>query len=164
MPTPVLRALRAYRDTTYGYSLAVLDEWYQAELDVAGGHGVVFSPSADDQSTALSIEARDLGWSVSADQLPALRDALLAEWTAMAGSAFERFEVYDHGFVLGIEARQTYEDDGARRKRWVRQLYNGSRAVRLTARAASEAEFARFYPAFAPAMTTFLFGDIWPRP
>jgi hypothetical protein len=41
-------------------------------------------------------------------------------------------------------------------------LYKGTLQARLVAQGATVEEFDRLRPLFAPCMTTFLFGDLWP--
>ena len=80
---------------------------------------------------------------------------------SVPGSRIERHEAFESKFHLGLEAQQTFDDAGQRRRRWVRVLYNGRVQARLIAQGATVAEFDRLRPLFAPCMTTFLFGDIW---
>jgi hypothetical protein len=161
MPEPLLKALVAYRNPEWGYSLPRPDEWFQFELAVEGGQGVLFAPDREDVRTALSIEVRDLGTEVNADDLPDLERGFLKGLRTVSRSKLHQHEAFANEFHLGVEAVQSYDDAGQRRKRWVRLLYKGSVQARLIAQGATVEEYERFRPVFAPCMTTFMFGDIW---
>jgi hypothetical protein len=156
--------LRAYRNREWGYSLPRPDAWVERSLDVEGGQGVIFAPDPDELKTAISVELRDLGTEVTAADLPHLAKAFLTGLRSVPGSKVERHEAFQSIVHIGLEAQQTFNDGGLRRRRWIRVLYNGRLQARLIAQGATVAEFNRLRPLFAPCMTTFLFGDLWPEP
>jgi hypothetical protein len=158
---PLLKALVAYRNAEWGYSLPRPDEWFQFELAVEGGQGVLFAPDQDDIRTALSVEVRDLGTEVRPEDLPDLERGFLKGLRTVAGSRLRGHESFANEFAIGVSAVQTFDEAGERRKRWVRLLYKGSVQARLIAQGRTVAEFDRLRPVFAPCMTTFLFGEIW---
>jgi hypothetical protein len=114
--------------------------------------------------TALSVEVRDLSVEVTPEDLPDLERAFLKGLRSVPGSKVERHEAFQSIFHIGLDAQHTFYEGGQRRRRWVRVLYNGRVQARLIAQGASVAEFDRLRPLFAPCMTTFLFGDLWPEP
>ena len=124
---------------------------------------MLFAPDADDLGTALAVEVRDLGTEVLGEDLPDLERGFLRGLRSAEGSRILSRDRYDHGFVIGVEAVQTYLEEGVRRKRWVRVLHKGSLQVRVVARGATVAEYERWRPAFAPCITSFTFGDVWPE-
>src|SRR5438067_2780827 len=65
-------ALRAYRNREWGYSMPRPDVWFERDLDVEGGQGVIFTPDPEEVMTAISVEVRDLGTEVTAEDLPDL--------------------------------------------------------------------------------------------
>ena len=138
--------------------------WVERDLDVEGGQGVIFAPDPEELRTAISVEVRDLGTEVTADDLPNLDKAFLRGLRSVLGSKLEQHEVFQSPYHLGIEAQQSFDDGGQRRRRWIRVLYNGRLQARLIAQGATVAEFDRLRPLFAPCMTTFLFGNLWPEP
>jgi hypothetical protein len=138
--------------------------WVERDLDVEGGQGVIFAPDPEELRTAISVEVRDLGTEVTPDDLPNLDKAFLKGLRSVPGSKLEQHEVFQSPYHIGIEARQSFDDGGQRRRRWIRVLYNGRLQARLIAQGATVAEFERLRPLFAPCMTTFLFGDLWPEP
>jgi hypothetical protein len=109
-----------------------------------------------DTATALSVEVQDLGTEVTPDDLPDLVEAFLSGLDAVPGSYVEQQQAFANEFAIGIDAVQTYDEAGARRKRWIKLLYKGSVQARVIAQAATVAEYDRLRPLFAPCMTTFM--------
>jgi hypothetical protein len=161
---PGVVPLKAYRNKDHGYSFIYPETWHQFNMEIEGGQGVLFSPALDNLDTHLSAEVRDLGLTVTADDLPTLREGFLSGLDKVKGSKIESSQDYDVGFLIGLEARQTYREGKAVRKRWIRLLYQGTKQVRLIAQGATAKDFDYWTPVFDPAMTTFVFGDVWPEP
>jgi hypothetical protein len=138
--------------------------WSERDLDVDGGQGVIFAPDPEELRTAISVEVRDLGTEVTAEDLPDLETAFLKGLRSVPGSRIERHEAFQSIVHIGLEALQSFDEGGQRRRRWVRVLYSGKLQARLIAQGATVAEFDRLRPLFAPCMTTFVFGDLWPEP
>jgi hypothetical protein len=107
---------------------------------------------------------RDLGTEITAEDLPDLEKAFLKGLRLVPGSELEQHEAFQSLYHLGVEAQQSFDDAGQRRRRWIRVLYNGTLQARLIAQGATVAEFDRLRRLFAPCMTTFFFGDVWPEP
>jgi hypothetical protein len=152
--------LKFYRNRRHGFSMLYPDWWH--EFDLTEAEGKLYSPSATDHSTCLMVEVRDLGTRVTARDLPTLREGFLAGLRRVPGSKIESHVDYDVGFLIGLEARQTYREGGARRKRWVRVLYKDTLQVRLVAQGATAREFDFWLPSFNPAMTGFVFDGGFP--
>jgi hypothetical protein len=140
------------------------DVWFERQLDVDGGQGVIFTPDPVEVVTAISVEVRDLATAVTAEDLPDLEKGFLKGLRSVPGSTLEQHEAFVSAFHVGIEALQSFNADGQRRRRWIRVLYKGTLQARLIAQGATVEEFDRLRPLFAPCMTTFLFGDLWPDP
>lgn len=140
------------------------DVWFERELEVEDGQGVIFTPDPEERLTALSVEVRDLGTQVTAEDLADMEKGFLRGLQSLPGSTLEQHEVFHSPYHIGLEARQSFDDAGQRRRRWIRVLYNGTLQARLIAQGATVEEFDRLYSVFAPCMTTFLFGDMWPEP
>lgn len=140
------------------------DVWFERDLDVEGGQGVMFTPDPEEVLTAISVEVRDLATEITAEDLPDLEKAFLKGLRSVAGSKLEQRDVFQSPYHIGLEAQQSFDAAGKRRRRWIRVLYKGTLQARLIAQAASLQEFDRLRPLFAPCMTTFLFGDVWPEP
>ncbi len=140
------------------------DVWFERNLDVEGGQGVIFTPDPEELMTAISVEVRDLGTQVRAEDLPDLENGFLKGLRSVPGSEIEQHEVFESAYHIGLEAQQSFDTSGQRRRRWIRVLYKGTLQARLIAQGATLDEFDRLRPLFAPCMTTFLFGDLWPQP
>lgn len=125
---------------------------------------MIFTPDPEALTTAISVEVRDLATEVTAADLPDLETGFLKGLQSVPGSTLEQHEVFRSTFHTGMEAQQSFDDAGQRRRRWVRVLYKGTVQARLIAQGATVEEFDRLRPIFAPCMTTFLFGDLWPEP
>lgn len=162
---PLPNVLRIYRNDQWGYSLRRPDAWHDRELQVDGGQGVLFAPDIDDLRTVLSIEVRDLGTQVVAEDLADLERGFVCGLRSVPGSRVAQHEAFVTEFAIGIDAVQTFAEAGQRRKRWIRLLHHGSLQARVIAQGATAGEFDRLRPLFAPCMTTFMFGradDHWP--
>jgi hypothetical protein len=124
----------------------------------------MFTPDPEELLTVLSVEVRDLGTEVTPADLPDLEKGFLKGLRSVPGSEIEQHEASQSLYHIGLEAQQSFDDAGQRRRRWIRVLYKGTLQARLIAQGATVEEFDRLRPIFAPCMTTFLFGDLWPEP
>jgi hypothetical protein len=140
------------------------DVWFERDLDVEGGQGVLFTPDPEEVITAISVEVRDLATEVTPADLPDIYKGFLKGLRSVPGSKLEQHEVFQSAYHIGVEAQQSFDAAGQRRRRWIRVLYKGTLQARLIAQGATVEEFDRLRPLFAPCMTTFLFGDLWPEP
>jgi len=138
--------------------LLVPHGWQRLELR-GSSSGVFYAPDPKDLLTGLAIEAQDLGTPVQPADLPALKSGLLAGVRGLSGSNIEQHEAEVVGELLTLEARFTFFDGAAARKRWVRLLYQGCTQVRLIAQGASPDLFGCWEPMFFEAMRTVHFGD-----
>lgn len=158
---PSFTGLVVYRNLEYRYSFFYPDGWYQFELETEGGQGVIFSPYPDDITTSVSTEARDLGTTLTAEDLPMLREGFLEGLQELPGVVIEREESEAIGQLLALDAWCTYDEDGARRKRWVRLYYQGQIQLRMIAQGASVEQYDYWLPMLNMAMRTLQFGDWW---
>ena len=149
--------LKYHRDRDYGFSLVYPDDWHRFDLEVEGGRGVLYSEHPKDLSTHLSIQARDLGTTVRAADLPTLREGFLSGLRSVPGSRLLKTSAYANDYYVGVEARQLFDEGGQRRKRWVRLLHQGAVQVRLDFQARDAKHFAYWLPSLNPAMTGVLF-------
>jgi len=158
---PSFTGLVVYRNLQYRYSFLYPDGWHQSELDTEGGQGVILSPFPDNITTSISTEARDLGITPTADDLPALHEGFLEGLQQLPGVVIEREESEAVGTLLALDAWCSYDEDGARRKRWVRLYYQGQIQLRMIAQGATIAEYDYWLPMLNQAMRTLQFGDWW---
>ena len=160
-PPPAFTGLLVHREPRYGCSLLIPEGWQRRELVSEHGSGVVFLPDPADEVTSFSFEGRDLGLEVGPDDLAALRSGFLAGLRKLPGCKLAQHEAEAIGRLITMEARLTFRDGAARRKRWTRLLYQGRIQVRLVAQGATPAEFDYWEPMFFQSMRTFRFSDWW---
>jgi hypothetical protein len=159
LPPPAFTGLVVHRDPAFGYSLLLPEGWHRLELE--GGDGVFYAPDPEDPLTGLAVDAVDLGTAVRPDDLPTLRSGFFDGLRQMPGCRIERREAVAVGELITLEARHTYRDGDAVRKRWVRLLYQGRTQVRLVAQGATAEAFGHWEPMFYQAIRTVRFGDWW---
>jgi hypothetical protein len=153
--------LKYYRDRKHGFSMVYPETWHAYELRDAEGR--MFAERPDDFGTCLMIEITKLPMAVTPEDLPALRAGFMKGLRSAPGSRILRKNDYDVGWAVGLEAIQLFDEDGERRKRWVRVLYRGEHQYRLVAQGRSPEEYERWLNEFRPAMTAFQFdGGIAP--
>jgi hypothetical protein len=158
-PRPAFTGLIAHRDPVAGYSLLLPDGWQRTDLPEDGG--TLYSPDPTDPTTGLEVNGHDLGTEVQARDLPALRRGFLNGLRQLPGCQIEQQEDTAIGTLLTLEARLTYRDGEATRKRWVRLLYQGRTQVRLLAEGSTVERFGYWEPMFFTAFRTVKFGDWW---
>src|SRR5713101_3440600 len=101
------------------------DVWFERDLDVQGGQGVIFTPDPEQLMTAISVEVRDLATEVTAEDLPDLEKGFLKGLKLVPGSKIEQHDVFQSMYHIGLEAQQSFDDAGQCRRRWIRVLYKG---------------------------------------
>ena len=164
---PVFTGLTVHRDLRYRYSFLLPEltdnQWYDLELDTQEGRGRIFTPDSDDVSTSLSVEARDLGTTITGDDLATLREGLEEGLRQLRDLTIEKQEDYAIGQLVGFEYWFTFREEagGPLRKRWLRLAYQGQIQVRMIAQGATPEAFERWLPLFNQAIRTFQFADWW---
>ena len=164
---PTFTGLVAQRDFRYRYSFLLpelaRDPWHNLELDTQEGRGRIFTPDPDDVSTSLSVEARDLGTTITGDDLVTLREGLEEGLRGLDDLTIEKHEDYAIDQLVGFEYWFTFREGpgGPLRKRWLRLAYQGRTQVRLIAQGATPEAFDHWLPLFNQAIRTFQFADWW---
>lgn len=157
---PSFRGLLVHRDLVHRYSLLVPDGWHRRDL-LGDDGGTLYAPDPSDIHTSIAVAARNLGTAVRREDLPSLRSGFLDGLRRVPGSRIESSEAESVGSLITMEARQTFEEDGATRRRWVRLAYRRRVQVRLVAQGATPELFERYQPMFYQAMRTLRFADWW---
>lgn len=155
---PSYEGLVVHREPDYGCSLLIPLGWHKLKLESEVGGGHIFTPEPGDVANSFSIEGRKLGMPVNRRDLRPLEDGMLAGLRSMPECIVESHEAEAIGGLITMEARHTYRDGDAVRKRWVRLLYQGEVQVRLIGQGADAEAFAHWEPMFFQMMRTFRFG------
>jgi hypothetical protein len=158
---PAFTGLAVHREPRHRCSLLVPEGWTKLELESEHGSGTVFLPDPADEATSFSLEGRDLGLKVGRRDLAALRSGFLTGLGQLPGVELLAQEAEAIGRLITMEARLTFREGEATRKRWVRLLYQGRVQLRLIAQGASPDEFDHWEPMFYQCMRTIRFGDWW---
>jgi len=160
---PLFKGLAVHRDLRYRYSYLLPEGWHDRELETEGGRGRIFSPVLDNVDTSFSTEARDLGTTITEEDLPILREGMLGGLQQLADLTIEKQEASASGDLVNLEVWFTFRDTAtdALRKRWLRLAYQGQIQVRLIAQGATPEEFDYWLPLFNQAIRTFQFADWW---
>src|SRR5690242_6778923 len=123
---PSFTGLEIYRDLTYRYSLLYPMGWHQLELETDDGAGIILSPVPHDTANSFSIEARDLGVTVTTEDLAIVREGFWEGVESLPEVFIEAEDEFAIGDTISIEATVTYRDAEDVRKRRVRLLYRGA--------------------------------------
>lgn len=159
-PRPAFTALVVYRNPEYRYSFLYPEGWHESELDTDAGQGVIFSPHAGAVDTSFSVEVREIGVAVVADDLPDLHAGLLEGVRTLPDATVLSEETYAIGDLIGLELRAAYREGEARRTRWTRLLYRNTTQFRMIAQGEAD-DYAYWEPMLTQMMRTFRFGDWW---
>jgi hypothetical protein len=158
---PTYRGLLVYRHLGHRFSLLYPDGWEQEDIEEQAGGGVAFSPDPADPQTFVLVQSRRLGVRVRPDDLGTLREGFLDGLHALSGLAIESEEAQAVGALVDLQARHTYRDGDATRKRWIRVLYQGTVQLTLIAQGSTEDAFQYWLPMFNTVMHTVKFADWW---
>lgn len=150
---PQYTGMLKHVDQKGGYALWLPTGWYRTDM-TAGHHGVIYSPYPDSIETSFSAEKRRLRHSVDKKDLPALREGFQAGLAALPGVAVESQDDVVTATLIMLEARFTFLEGEARRKRWVRTIYWGRGQLVLIAQGVTPEEFEYWLPMFFNTMMT----------
>lgn len=160
---PTFTGLLVQRDLRFHYSFLLIEGWHSYELESDGGSGRIFTPVEDDVTTSFSTEARDLGTTVTGEDLETLREGVEEGLRQLPEMTIESQEGEAIGDLVTLEYRFTFREaeSGEIRKRWLRLAYQGQIQVRLIAQGANPEAFDYWLPVFNQAIRTFQFADWW---
>ena len=150
---PVYRGQKAYRDAEGGYIVWVASDWVSIPLN-PGHQGMLFAPHADDYNTSLLVEKRKLEYTVKEEDMPMLLESFHAGMKALPGVEVEKTEESFSSTVNVFDARFTFLEGDARRKRWVRNIYWGDGQLIMIAQGKTPEDFDYWLPMFFNSMTT----------
>ena len=153
---PSFTGLQVHYDEQLRFSVLLPVDW--TRLDVEGSGGAFFAPDTTDLATGMVVDGRDLGTDVTPGDLATLRTGFVRGLRELPECRIESRSAEVVGDLITMEARHTFKEGDAVRKRWVRLLYQGRTQVRLVAQAASAEQFAYWEPMFFTTMRTMRFG------
>jgi hypothetical protein len=151
---PLYHGIFKHLDTKGGYAVWLPMGW--TELKMGKGHqGAVFLPEAEVQDTYFSCESFKLRFAVTEEDVPVLREGFSAGLQALPGIEIESQDETVTATLIAFDARFTFLEDEARRKRWVRNIYWGKSQMVFIAQGSAPAEFDYWLPMFYQTMMTF---------
>ena len=166
---PIWYGMKLYWDQEWDYSFWYALGWHEFKF-TDDRPGVILSPEEDYPLNSLSVQPRDLGMEVTKEDMTALTEGFVAGLMSLPDCKIESQEESVVGSLLSFDARFTFREGDAMRKRWVRLLYRGTRQYLLTGQGADPDEFEYWLPMFFIPIDTFVIGprlDMpggWPPP
>lgn len=148
---PAFKGLYWYRDQYYSFFIPL--DWHRFDWPDER-QGVIYGPSPDEPETVFAVEVKDMGMTVEPDDLEDLSYGFLSAIKQLPAARIESKRKWVAGKMLALEARYTFDENGMRRKRWARVLYQATRQVAMTAQGATEESFDYWLPMFYEAMMT----------
>lgn len=148
---PVIKGLTWHRNRYYSFFLPI--DWLRFTWS-DDRQGEVYGPDPNDPFTTFSVDMKDLGIVVSADDLEALAEGFFEAVERLPDAAIEMRQQKVTGRVLELEARYTFCDQGQTRKCWVRVFYHITRQITMTAQGATPEKYDYWLPIFFEAMMT----------
>lgn len=140
-------------DAEGGYALWLPTGWHR--FDMTGEHhGVIYSPYPDGYDTSFSAEKHKLAYAVRRKDVPVLREGFSAGLAALPGIEIESQDENITSTLIIFQARFTFLEGEARRKRWVRLIYWGEGQLTLIAQGSMPEEFDYWLPMFFNTMMT----------
>ncbi len=138
-PRTILRGIKIHRDMRWNYSPA---------QDPRTG----FHVSVKDLSTSLE-------GSVTEEDLPALKDGLMAGLRSLPDCKILREKEITKGLAIGFEVMLTFTLDGQTCTRLLRLLYNDRQQFTLYGQGVPVSEYEIFHDIFEFMYLNFVFGD-----
>lgn len=150
---PVYTGMYKHVDREGGYAFWYPTGWHRTDM-VNGHHGVIYSPYADNYDTSFSAEKHKLKYPVHETDLPALREGFNAGLQALPGVEVEWQDETLTSTLKIFEAKYSFLEGEARRKRWIRLVYWGDGQLTLIAQGSSPEEYEYWLPMFFNTMMT----------
>jgi hypothetical protein len=160
-PRRVLTGLRVHRDVDWNYSFWRPSEW--ARFDMEEQYGFIYSPSGDPR-TGFHVSVQDLSdvleTRVTEEDLPALREGILAGLETLPDCQILKEKELAKGFALGFEFTLTFTLDGETAKRTLKLLYNDRQQYTIYGQGVPPYEYDVFHDTYEFIYSTFTFGDV----
>lgn len=151
---PLYYGMFKHADAKAGYAVWLPMGW--TGLKMGKGHkGAVFFPESEAQDTYFSCESFKLRFAVTEQDVSVLREGFDAGLRALPGVEVESQDETVTPTLIGFDARFTFVEGEAKRKRWVRNIYWGKLQIVFIAQGSTPAEFDYWLPMFYHTMMTF---------
>jgi hypothetical protein len=150
---PAFTGVKCHPDEKGGYAVWIPSDWYQLKLK-RNIHGFLFSPYPDDLNTSILIEKIKLKYKTTEKDMLFLRDSFKEGVLAIPEAEIEFWDESFSKTVNVFDARFTFLDGEARRKRWVRNVYWGEGQLIMVAQGKDVETFDYWLPMFYNIMVT----------
>jgi hypothetical protein len=151
---PVYTGMTKHVDKESGYAVWLPSDWRKIDM-VEGRRGWVFTPYKDNFDTCVTAEKITLDYKVKPEDIDLLVEGFEAGINSLPEAVIEH-KKYDKGTkVVLLEAKFTFEENGQRRKRWVKSMYWGEGNLVLVAQGASEEDYAYWEGMLYNTMMTY---------
>jgi hypothetical protein len=160
-PRRILTGLRIHRDVAWNYSFWYPTEWVR--FDMEEQYGFIYSPSGDPR-TGFHVSVQDLSdvleTRVTEEDLPALREGILAGLETLPDCEILAEKELAKGFALGFEFTLTFTLEGETAKRTLKLLYNDRQQYTIYGQGTPPYEYDVFHDTFEFIYSTFTFADL----
>lgn len=151
---PVYHGTKRYFDKTAGYAVWLPDDWRKIDM-VKGRHGWIFTPYPDHFDTCFTCEKIILKYKSTPEDARILMEGFEDGIHSLPEASVE-FKNCDVGkLAVILEAKFTFNENGQRRKRWVKSIYWGEGNLVLIAQGATEKDYAYWEGMLFNAMNTY---------
>jgi hypothetical protein len=160
-PRRIMTGLKIHRDVDWDYSFWRPLSW--TRFDMEEQYGFVYSPG-DDPRTGFHVSVQDLSdvleTGVTGEDLPALREGILAGLETLPDCEILAEKELAKGFALGFEFKLTFSLDGETAKRTLKLLYNDRQQYTIYGQGVPPYEYDVFHDTYEFIYSTFTFGDL----
>ena len=156
-PRPRYRGTYKNIDQEGGYAVWTPTDWHKMEMS-QGHHGLIFLPDEKQPATFLSTEKVVLEYSVTMDDVDILREGFEAGLASLPDISIEEQDETVTETLKAFEAKFTFTEDGATRKRWLRLVYWAEGELIVMAQGATPEAYHYWLPMFYNSIKTIEFG------
>jgi len=160
-PRRIMRGLRIHRDVDWDYSFWRPLDWIR--FDMQDQYGFIYAPG-NDPRTGFYVSVLDLSGEldgpVTEEDLPALREGILAGLKTLPDCAILEQKEIAKGFAVGFEILLTFTLDGETCMRRMRLLYNDCQQFTVYGQGVPPREYEVFHDTYEFMYGTFEFADI----
>jgi hypothetical protein len=151
---PVYTGMTKHWDHEAGYAVWLPSDWRKIDM-VEGRRGWIFTPYKNHFDTCFISEKIILEFKAGPEDMDILIEGFEAGINSLPNVEIE-YKNYDRGKrVVILEAKFTFEENGQRRKRWVKSAYWGEANLVLIAQGATVEDYAYWEGMLFNAMMTY---------